>query len=89
MDLDYATEIKAKGEKFEPNHKPLKANEWVNILDQQVWSHSSPDTILVDNTATESFDILYNTVRQGGHVVTANKKPLAVDQARDMMLYLI
>ena len=26
MDLDYATEIKAKGEKFEPNHKPLKAN---------------------------------------------------------------
>ena len=89
MDLDYATEIKAKGEKFEPNHKPLKANEWVNILDQQVWSHSSPATILVDNTATESFDILYNTIRQGGHVVTANKKPLAVDQERDMMLYLI
>ena len=25
MDLDYATEIKAKGEKFEPNHKALKA----------------------------------------------------------------
>jgi aspartokinase/homoserine dehydrogenase 1 len=82
IDLDYAKEIKAKGEKFEPNHKPLNSNEWVHILDQHVWSDRSQATILVDNTATESFDILFDTVKQGGHIVTANKKPLAVDQLR-------
>ena len=79
VDLDYAIEIKAKGEKFEPNHKPLKLSEWINILEQEVWPNSASNAILIDNT-TDSFDIIYNTIKNGGNVVTANKKPLAVDQ---------
>ena len=30
VDLEYAIEIKAKGEKFEPNHKALDSSEWKN-----------------------------------------------------------
>ena len=70
VDLDYAIEIKAKGEKFEPNHKPLKSSEWINILEQEVWPNSASNAILIDNTATDSFDIIYNTIKNGGNVVT-------------------
>lgn len=40
-----------------------------------------PKPIFVDTSATESFPEFLNAVRAGWHVVTANKKPMAVDQA--------
>ena len=53
-DLDYATEIKSKGEKFEASHKALITSEWIDLLSEEIWSKSSLGTILVDNTAIES-----------------------------------
>ncbi len=39
-----------------------------------------PRPILVDTSATESWEDFLTAVQSGWHVVTANKKPLAVDQ---------
>ena len=46
------------------------------LLFEEVWNKSDDATILVDNTATESFDVIYQAVENGAHIVTANKKPL-------------
>ena len=39
-----------------------------------------PRPILVDTSATDSWDDFLTAVQSGWHVVTANKKPMAVDQ---------
>ena len=88
-DLQYAIEIKSKGEKFEPNHKALESSEWKELLYEEIWDKSDDDTILVDNTATESFEVIYQAVENGGHIVTANKKPLAVAQEKYDALFAL
>jgi aspartokinase/homoserine dehydrogenase 1 len=46
-----------------------------------------PRPILVDTSATDSWEDLLTAVQSGWHVVTANKKPMAVDQDKYDQLF--
>jgi aspartokinase/homoserine dehydrogenase 1 len=58
-----------------------------NSLRDRMFRLPFPTPILVDTSATDSFAEFLNAVRAGWHVVTANKKPMAVDQSDYDLLF--
>ena len=53
----------------------------LEVLRQQVWPLPMHRPVLIDLTAEETAPLLMEALENGFHVVTANKKPLAISQA--------
>ncbi|HEV7923112.1 MAG TPA: aspartate kinase, partial [Thermoanaerobaculia bacterium] len=70
---------KASGARFF-DRKALSIDELREMMRKELWLLPSHRSILVDLTSEETAPLLQEALEQGFHVVTANKKPLAVSQ---------
>jgi aspartokinase/homoserine dehydrogenase 1 len=71
---------KASGGRLFDRSSPLTLEQLLTTLRDELWLLPSHRPILVDLTSEETAPLLQEALEQGFHVVTANKKPLAVPQ---------
>src|SRR5262249_37792296 len=71
---------KASGGKLLDRDSPLTLKQLQTMMAEELWLLPAHRPILVDLTSEESARLLQEALERGFHVVTANKKPLAVPQ---------
>jgi aspartokinase/homoserine dehydrogenase 1 len=71
---------KATGAKLFDRSSPLTLKQLQTMMREELWLLPSYRPILVDLTSEETAPLLQEALERGFHVVTANKKPLAVPQ---------
>ncbi len=71
---------KAAGGKLFDRDSPLTLRQLQTMMQEELWLLPSYRPILVDLTSEETAPLLQEALEHGFHVVTANKKPLAVPQ---------
>lgn len=71
---------KAAGGKLFDRESPLTLKQLQTMMREELWLLPSYRPILVDLTSEETAPLLQEALEHGFHVVTANKKPLAVPQ---------
>jgi aspartokinase/homoserine dehydrogenase 1 len=71
---------KASGAKLFDRSSPLTLKQLQTMMREELWLLPSHRPILVDLTSEETAPLLQEALERGFHVVTANKKPLAVPQ---------
>jgi len=71
---------KASGMKLFDRGSPLTLGQLQTMMREELWLLPSHRPILVDLTSEETAPLLQEALERGFHVVTANKKPLAVPQ---------
>jgi bifunctional aspartokinase / homoserine dehydrogenase 1 len=71
---------KAAGGKLFDRDSPLTLKQLQTMMREELWLLPSYRPILVDLTSEETAPLLQEALEHGFHVVTANKKPLAVPQ---------
>ncbi len=77
--LTELSEGKAKGAKLQYSKVP-RSKDTFTLIKERVWPLPLHTPILVDVSAAETAPLFLEAVNHGMHVVTANKKPLAVSQ---------
>jgi aspartokinase/homoserine dehydrogenase 1 len=78
--LQRASKQKAAGGRLLAGDSRLTLNELRELMRKELWLLPSHRPILVDLTSEETAPLLQEALENGFHVVTANKKPLAVPQ---------
>ncbi len=71
---------KAAGGKLFDRDSPLTLKQLQTMMREELWLLPSYRPILIDLTSEETAPLLQEALEHGFHVVTANKKPLAVPQ---------
>src|SRR4029077_6442841 len=71
---------KASGGRLFDRSSPLTLKQVQTMMREELWLLPSHRPILVDLTSEETAPLLQEALERGFHVVTANKKPLAVPQ---------
>jgi aspartokinase/homoserine dehydrogenase 1 len=69
---------KASGGRLFDRSSPLTLEQLMTMMREELWLLPSHRPILVDLTSEETAPLLQEALERGFHVVTANKKPLAV-----------
>ncbi|HUJ15355.1 MAG TPA: hypothetical protein VL284_16330, partial [Thermoanaerobaculia bacterium] len=78
--LGKLAERKASGARLFDRHSPLTLAQVQRMMAEELWLLPSHRPILVDLTSEETAPLLQDALEHGFHIVTANKKPLAVPQ---------
>jgi aspartokinase/homoserine dehydrogenase 1 len=78
--LQRLSEHKAGGGKLFDRDSPLTLRQLQAMMREELWMLPSHRPILVDLTSEETAPLLQEALERGFHIVTANKKPLAVPQ---------
>ncbi|HEY6843721.1 MAG TPA: aspartate kinase [Thermoanaerobaculia bacterium] len=78
--LEKLAERKASGARLFDRHSPLTLAQVRKMMSEELWLLPSHRPILVDLTSEETAPLLQDALEHGFHIVTANKKPLAVPQ---------
>lgn len=78
--LHRMAEHKAAGGRLFDRDSPLTLQQLQSVMRDELWLLPSHRPILVDLTSEETAPLLQEALERGFHVVTANKKPLAVPQ---------
>ena len=78
--LQRLSEHKAAGGRLLDRDSPLTLKQLQTMMRAELWLLPSHRPILVDLTSEETAPLLQEALERGFHVVTANKKPLAVPQ---------
>jgi aspartokinase/homoserine dehydrogenase 1 len=78
--LQKLSQKKAGGSALFDRDSPLTLRQLQAMMREELWLLPSHRPILVDLTSEETAPLLQEALERGFHVVTANKKPLAVPQ---------
>ena len=78
--LQKLADHKASGGRLFDRSSPLTLQQVQAMMREELWLLPSHRPILVDLTSDETAPLLQEALERGFHVVTANKKPLAVPQ---------
>jgi aspartokinase/homoserine dehydrogenase 1 len=78
--LQKLSQQKAGGSALFDRDSPLTLRQLQFMMREELWLLPSHRPILVDLTSEETAPLLQEALERGFHVVTANKKPLAVPQ---------
>ncbi len=71
---------KASGGRLFDRSSPLTLEQLLTLMREELWLLPSHRPILVDLTSEETAPLLQEALERGFHIVTANKKPMAVPQ---------
>ena len=79
-ELERIAAHKASGGRLFDRNSPVTLQQLQMMMREELWLLPSHRPILVDLTSEETAPLLQEALERGFHIVTANKKPLAVSQ---------